>query len=218
MKNFLIFIALAFSSLQLQGQVSESVRNMSAGDNNSLSIIVNGIEPKDVESVWEKFTKQYDGKQKYNRKAKELMIDNATIKTLSDNTVDVYSKAERVGDATQFTLWFDLGGAYLNSKDHPERYQAAVTLLNEFDKETKRFVVNQQLKEAEKALSKLEDQQKSLVKDKEGLEKDIKKAEDKIQGWKKDIDKSVNDQAAKASEIEKQKAEVDRIKTNLSGI
>ena len=218
MKNLSFLIAFMLLGFAINAQVTESMSPMSIGTKNSLSVIVTGLEPKTVEDIWEKFAKKFDGKDKYNRKIKELFIDNATIKTISDNTIDIYSKAEKAGDATQFTVWFDLGGAYLNSQDHPDRYTSGVALMNDFLKETERYKVNNNLKDAEKALSKLEDQKNGMEKDVKGWEKDIQKAEEKIEGWKKDIEKSKNDQQNKQAEIEKQKTEIELIKSDLSKI
>lgn len=218
MKNVVFLVAFFLLAFGATAQVTEVASPMSAGNNNSLSVIINGLEPKTVEDLWKNYVKKFDGKDKYNRKAKELFIDNATIKTISDNTVDIYSKAEKAGDATQLTAWFDLGGAYLSSSAHPERYPAGVAIMNDFLKETERYKVNNILKDAEKTLSKLEDDKKGMEKDVSGWEKDIKKAEEKIADWRKDIEKSKADQEKKQAEIEKQKAEIERIKSDLSRI
>ncbi|HQN57849.1 MAG TPA: hypothetical protein PLR24_11470, partial [Saprospiraceae bacterium] len=77
------------------------------------------------------------------------------------------------------------------------------------------FKINEQLKVEMKALDKLNDNLKSLTRDKDGYEKDIKKAEDKITESRAKIEQNVKDQANKQTEINTQQAKIDKIKADL---
>lgn len=217
MKNTILLILL-LSSFKLTAQVSESLRPMSQGNNNSLTVSFNGISTNDAERIWKKYVDQFGGKSKYTKKAKELFVDNASIGSINDNTIDIYSKAEKLGDDVIFTVWFDLGGAYLSSAAHPTKYPAASDLMSGYIKEVNRFKTSEKLKEEEKKLSGLESDLKDMNRDKENYEKEIKKAEERIADYRSKIEQKVKDQSAKQAEIESQKTAVDGVKSTLDKI
>ena len=217
MKNIILVICLLFS-FRMFSQVSESLRPMSQGNNNSLTVSFNGISTNDAEKIWKKYVDQFGGKSKYNKKAKELFTDNASIGSISENTLDIYSKAEKLGDDVLFTAWFDLGGAYLSSAAHPTKYPAASDLMMGYIKEVNKFRKNELLKEEEKKLESLNGNLKDINRDKDNYEKEIKKAEEKIADYKSKIEQKMKDQSAKQAEIDAQKTVVDGVRSNLEKI
>jgi len=216
--NRLFFLFTCFIPGLMIAQVSEGGKPMTQGTNNALTVTLNGISVSDAEKIWKNYIGPFDGKSKYNKKANELFVDNASIASVSPNTIDLYSKAEKVGNDVNFSVWFDLGGAYLSSIAHPDRYPAAVEVMKGYLREISRFKTNEQLKEEEKKLDKLNSSLKDLTRDKEGYEKDIKKAEDKITESKSKIDQNIKDQAAKQAEIDAQRSVIDKVKSDLDKI
>ncbi|QLH30487.1 MAG: hypothetical protein HWD63_14580 [Candidatus Parvibacillus calidus] len=152
---------------------------MSQGSNNALTVSLTDISVSDAEKVWKDFAKTFGGKIKYNKKEKEYFVDDASVPSVSTNTIDLYSKAEKVGTEVAYSVWFDLGGGYLSSTSNAAMYSNAVSFMKDFLREVERFKINEQLKIEMKSLEKLNDNLKSLTRDKEGYEKDIKKAEEK---------------------------------------
>ena len=211
MKHISIFYFFLYS-YAAQCQVSEGLRSMSQGNNNALVVSLVGVSQNDAEKIWKKYMDEFGGKSKFNKKSGELYTDNASLPTISENTVDVYGKAEKLAS------WFDLGGAYLSNAAHPERYKAGSDIMIGFLKEIERFKISESLKVEERKLDKLNGNLKDLVRTNESLAKDIKKAEEKIADAKLKIEQNTKGQAAKQSEIDAQKALVDGVKSNLEKI
>ncbi|MBK6374550.1 MAG: hypothetical protein IPF67_15795, partial [Saprospiraceae bacterium] len=97
MKHISIFCFFLYS-YAAQCQVSEGLRSMSQGNNNALVVSLVGVSQNDAEKIWKKYMDEFGGKSKFNKKSGELYTDNASLPTISENTVDVYGKAEKLGD------------------------------------------------------------------------------------------------------------------------
>lgn len=200
-------------------KVKETKETIGGGSNNALTVTLYGVNPSDAEESFRSFMKQYDGKR--SSKDGGIFIDNATIKDISgNNTIDVYGIAQgKKGDAEiTFVIAFDLGGAFLNSGEHKDQYKVAEKIVKEFAVKATKEAIEAQLKEAEKAQSKLEDDQKSLEKDKKGLEKDIEEYKNKITKAEQDIVKNKAEQDKKKAEIEAQKKVVGTINDKLKAV
>lgn len=84
--------------------------------------------------------------------------------------------------------------------------------MNDFVREINRFKLNEHLKTEMNKISKMNNDLKKLVSDKDSYEKDIKKAEEKIVDAKAKIEQNIKDQAAKQAEISTQQAAIDKVK------
>lgn len=224
------FLFLCFSFLA-KAQVRETVASMSAGSNNALII---DLEYTDTEKVLDEFEKYVeDFKAKAKKKKGEIFADNAQVKSIGgNNTIDIYAKADKGEMKSILTVWFDLGGAYLSSKTHAEKYVEAEKWLKEFAKRMVKKGIEDELKAEQKKTELLADEQKSLLKEKEKLdrsivdgEKEIKEMEAKIAQTKLNIEKAKQDiitnldkQKVKATDLEKQKESVKKVEAKLKGL
>ncbi len=214
----LLFFLFTILPCVTWAQINEGVKAMSQGSNNALTITLSDIRAKDVENVWKDYMKTMGNKTKYQRKEKEYFADDASLPEVSKSTVDIYSKAEESGKDVQFSVWFDLGGGYLSSSGQPDQYKAAVNVMNDFVREINRYKINEQLKAEMNKMSKMNNDLKKLVSDKDSYEKDIKKAEEKIAEAKAKIEQNIKDQATKQAEITTQQAAIDKVKSDLEKI
>lgn len=214
-KVTLLLTFMIFSIATMFAQVQEGSASMSKGSENAFSLELRSTNQKDVEKAWEKYIKGYKGKVKKDKKSGEFFADDSKIEDMSSNTVDVYSKVTPSGENTTLTVWFDLGGAYLNSSAHGDKVGIAEKMLNDFALSVSVAQVEEQLKEQEKVLKGLEKDQKGLEKDKSNLESDIKKYEQKIVEAKEAIVKNLEAQKNKQVEIETQKKVVSGIQSTL---
>lgn len=216
MKQLTLFLACMFLGLVASfAQVKEVAATMSKGKNNAFTIELQDTNKKDIEKAWMKYLKKYDGKTKKNRKANEIFTDNAEMEELSSNTVDIYSTVVQNGKNCMLSVWFDLGGAYLNSNMHSDKVTIVDKMLNEFGLSVSSKMIEEDLKNQEKTLRKLEKEQKNLVKEKKTLEDDIAKFEKKIKEAKESIQKNLEMQKEAQVAIEKQKTVVKEVKTQL---
>jgi len=198
--------------------VKEGQRLMSKGEKNSYSLIIDGVSRKEIEKNWEKHIKNHDTKSKWDKKKQEYLADNAKVEEISDNTIDIYNKLIESGSSTELIVWFDLGGAYLSSYDHPQKAEFGKKFITDFALRMEKKRVEQYREKQEDMLGDLQDDLKDMKKDKEKMEKDIADYEKKIEEARKKIAEIESNQATKEVEIKTQEEVVEKVKTIRSGL
>ena len=217
MKRFLLPILVLFSSsVFAQSMVTESVVAIDGKSRNSLAIIVKDGKADDVKKAWKKQLKDLKGKVS----DKSIIFgDDCQNKAMGDNTFDVYSTVEDLGDqGIRLVAAFDLGGAYLSTADHPDKYPAAEQIMRRFAIGQAKEVVKGEIDASQKILKGFEKELSGLEKDKKKLEKDIEDYQKKIEEAKVAIEKNVSDQANKKTEIEGLKATIKDLETKEKSI
>lgn len=209
----LLFVLFCFSISF--GQVEEAQKPMSTGVENSLSIIIPGAKAKTVEKLWKKQLKSYKAKTKKMRKTKELFTDDAAIPQLSSNDVDVYAKVVETSDEVLFSVWFDLGGGFLSSETHPEKYGEAEKMLLLFALEVSKTVIKGELDNEQDVLKKYGKQLTKLEKEKARLLKDIENYKAKIKAAEAAVEQNEANQENKKQDIENQTGKVETVKKKL---
>ncbi len=213
------FIVLILSILFIpfgQSQIMESAKVMSQGDKNALTVKLPDTEVKVVEKEWESFIKGYKAKLRKIKKSSEIFADNAKIEDISTNAVDVYALVSQRGDDTELSVWFDMGGAYLNSENHPDQYTKAQGMLNTFLGRVSKTYVANLLNEEQKKLKGLEGNLKDIEKSAANSVRDIAKYEEKIAEAKANIEKCKVDKDGAIKDIEAQKEAVKKVKIQLN--
>jgi translation initiation factor 2B subunit (eIF-2B alpha/beta/delta family) len=227
LKNFAFTFLLSiptifFAQTAIKGEsslVNEGERVMSQGNKNSLAVNLTKTNAKFAEKVWKDYSKQFKGSYKKDKKNDEYFTDNANISAIGGgNTVDLFMKFVETGENTTATLWIDLGGAFVGSKEFKDKYMEAEKLMAEYALKVARDQTQIQLKEQqdaqkdmEKAQKKLEDKNKDLVKDIEDWKKKILKAE-------QDIIANQKAQEDTKAKIETQKKVVDEVQKKLNAL
>lgn len=218
MKVFYTIILLVFATTFSQAQIEEGVRSMSQGSNNSLSLDIPEADSKLAKKVWTKFLKSNTkkGKTKSDKKTGLIFTDDAEIMSLGGaNTVDLYMRFTDVGENVNATLWFDLGGAYLSSEMHGDKYNEGEKFLMRFAIAVAIESTKLELKAEEKKAKELAKQLASLKKKKEGYHRDIEIAENKIKEAEANIEQNIKEQEATNSAITDQDGVVDAVKKRL---
>ncbi|MCH2022311.1 MAG: hypothetical protein MK207_07480 [Saprospiraceae bacterium] len=231
MRNLMFtFFALWFYSSiclgQIKSTIKEETKTNSKGSFNALVMELPGTTGKEVNKAWTKFMKKYKGKTKFERKMNEYTTDDATIKGMSDNTVDIIAKVEEKGaEGTAISVWFNLGVSYLSSKEFSDRYPAAEKILKAFANQVSANMIEEELKLAEKELKELEDLLKKLEKDKVQRNRDIEnykstilKMENSIIKAEDDIKNNEKEQDKTSIDISEQEKVVEDIKSRLKSV
>jgi hypothetical protein len=234
MKNLLLSLCLVSAALSAaSAQIREQNAPMSQGTNTCLTMDLPAAQADHAREVWEKFAKDFDGKTKYDKKTGEVFTDNAVIKDINgNNTIDLYATFRQVGPDVQLSVWFNLGGAYLNSRDHGQAFASGQNVLYRYSREFARHQQQELVKAEKKKAEELQDQLKGLEREKGGLEKDnegllkdiesykkkIAEAEKQIGDNKGKIDNNDRARRAKQEEIEKQNQKVKDAEKTLEGI
>lgn len=209
--GLLLVVTISFAQMQAKGvtelpTIEETEKTMSKGNNSAFFIQVNGTSKGDLEKEWKNFTKGYKAKAKQDRKSKEWLADDAKITALSDNSIDMYADIRYESkDNSSIYVWFDLGGAFVNSETHQEAAKEAEKVLQKFVVQIYKHQAEGVLKGEEKTLSGLEKGLKKLEKDNRDYYKKIEEAKELIAKMEKNIEQNEIDQKKKGEEIDAQK-------------
>lgn len=216
-RHFILAVALLFLILNLNAQVREQTRSMSLGTEPAMVMKIPNTNEKVVADVWQSYVKDaYRGKTKWDRKSKEYFTDDVSITAIGgSNTVDLYAAIDQSGQDVEFVLWCDLGGAFLSSSSHPDRYAEAEKMLAQFSMEVAKAGVQFELDDQEKELKRLEGELKKLQNANDRYHKEIEKAEEAIKKAQEEIVKNEQEQEAALQNIEKQKQVVEGVKKRL---
>ncbi|NND34959.1 MAG: hypothetical protein HKN76_20400 [Saprospiraceae bacterium] len=220
-KGIITFFALAIALplfTQSDYEIREAEASLSRGSQNSFTVVIPYATTSLGEDILKKLMREYKGRPKLDKKSNEWFADDAKLETISDNTVDVYTKfRENLAEHfTEVTFWFDLGGAFLSTASHPDKVVFAHQLLNRYGDMVTEVLIEEELKMQEKRLKELDNDLGKLNKENEGYHKEIDEAQAIIDQMKKDIEINLNAQGVKQSEIEKQRATIDQVKERLS--
>lgn len=212
-----LFALTSIASFAQKITVSESTENIGGGSNNALTVTIYEADIEDINKEWKSIMKDYHAK--VSSQDNGLFADNAVIKPMGNNTVDVYSRAEKGKDnEVKFIAAFDLGGAYMSSSKHPDQYQIAKKMVYDFAMKMTKESIAGQLKAAQKVLEKMNREQKDLEKDQEERKKDIEDYKAKIKKAEDDIVKNKADQEKKKAEIGAQQKVVETISAKDKGV
>lgn len=215
MKKIILACSALFALTAANAQkinVKDGSEKFSNGSHNAYSTTIYETSKDDVESKWKSYLKDFKH-EKVKSDNGEIFGDNVLIKDWGNNPVDVYTKFEEDKTAKTVTMHvaFDLGGAYLTGSDG-DKHSGAKKMLKDFAIKTTKESMGDKVKDLEKVLGKLEDNQKDLEKDNKGYKSDIEDYKAKIKKAEDNITKNEADQVKKKSEIEAQKKVVDDAK------
>lgn len=220
MKTALLSLSLfvAAGALAQKTKVDEKNEKIGGGNNNALVVYIYENTPDNILKEWKSLMRDNDAK--VTTKDGEQFSDNAVIKRINgNNTMDVYARAETGKDGeVKLIVAFNLGGAFLNSKEHSQQYKEAEKMLQEFANKLTKEAIEAQLKAAEKLLGNMTDDQGDLVKKNKNLKEDIEEYKEKIKKAEGEIVTNEEMQKKKLAEIEVQKKVVEDIKKKKSSV
>jgi hypothetical protein len=219
---FLLFISFALlTSLSAQRNgINEVKKGMSMGVKEAFSVNVSNLDTKETEKVLMDYLKDIKGKKgpKKDRKTKEILVDDADFKAISNNTVDVYAVMDGKGDNATVTFWFDLGGAFLSQEAHPEKMEAISDWLYNFSKNTKLRTVELELEAEEDRLKELNKDYDKLQKEQSKLEDSIQKAKEEIARAEEDLKSNAVEQDNSKRTISEQERVIEKVKDKLKKV
>ncbi|HTB07701.1 MAG TPA: hypothetical protein VK806_12185 [Bacteroidia bacterium] len=200
-------LSLCFTSWGQKIKVHESRESIGGGSNNALVVTIYGADENDVEKEWKSMMKDYGAKVS-NQKG-EMFANNAVIKDMGPKTMDIYTRFTEKKGEIEMVVGFDLGGAYMSSSMHADKYKIAEKILHDFAVKMTTEALNDQIKTQQKALSKLQDQEKDLEKDQKNQNSDIADYQNRIKKAQDAIEKDKDAQGKKQTEISNQQQVVD---------
>lgn len=203
---------LSFASIE------ESEDLMSAGFRNSFSVTVPSGDKRLVARVWKDYvSSHFDGRTKYDRKAKEFVTANAKIGPIGPGNTTLIGKPERMGDVTHFTIWLDHDGQ-ISSRRNRRHAREAYSILEDFVLEIEREKVRIHLEAEQKNLRKMENQMRRLKNANERYHREIELAKEHILKMEENIIKNEAEQIEAQDEISLQQELVKGVKDSLERI
>ncbi|MBK7408362.1 MAG: hypothetical protein IPJ40_10055 [Saprospirales bacterium] len=197
MRNLILTLLLLCAYSLMHAQVQEGKAPMSRGMQSAFYVKLENTRAKDVENLWTKYARSLNGKTDDVRRTDEYLTDDATIKGMSENTVDVYALAQEQGSDVVFYLWFDLGGAFLDSRVHGTKADIGKQIAVEFAQTVRADQLETAIKDQGDVLKKLEKDLADFEKDQKESEKDIADYEKKIEEARETIKEAVRNQETK---------------------
>lgn len=170
-----------------QRNVRETEKMMSFGSRPGFRLDFPGATADLVEDLWKDWAKKhYNAKLK--KKSGEWYANELKASSMGSDNFSLYSMVEKTSDGATLTVWYDMGSAFLNSRDKPAQAREVSAALQQFFYDVRRSTYDKQTKDEEKKLKEMEDKNKAMDKTSKQLQKDIddykakiKKAEDEIQ-------------------------------------
>ncbi|NBC08206.1 MAG: hypothetical protein GVY26_13515 [Bacteroidetes bacterium] len=216
---FTIAALLLLPTLALP-QVQEKMLDMSAGQQPALVLEIPSVSQDLVSDFWKQYMKDfYREKPKWQRRDDEWLSDDADLSALgAGNTVDVYAKTEEQGENVEIQLWVDLGGAFLNSREHPARYTEAEKLLLRFALEVAREKMRLDIEAQEDLLKDMNRDLERLASKKERAEREIERAKETIRQAEADIEQNLQEQADMQAKIAEQEKLIKKLQKQRNGL
>lgn len=223
MRKLLLLFAFTFSFTQIQAQIGynieEETRSMSEGVENGIIVSMEMTDVKLAEKLWVDYLKDFGAKPKKVKGTDELLADDADIPGVgAGNTVDVYAIIDDAGGEVEVIVWFNLGGAYLDSGLHPSRYEDAKRFLERYVLSVSKEVVKEELKMEESLMKDLEKELEQLEKQKQKYQDDIARAEETIRAAETGIKENEETQAARQADINSQGKVIEAVKKRLKDL
>lgn len=201
----IIFCSTLFSTFVFAQKikVQNETENLGGGSHPAFTVIVYETDEKTVEKEWKSLMKDY--KAKVSSTGDGLFADNALIKDIGTNTLDIYSKIKKDENGTKLFVAVDMGGAFMSPSQHSSASRVIEKIMETFARKTAIEAVAFQQRMAEKEFDKLTKQNARLIRDNESLHKDIENFKTKIQKAEDEITKNLKEQELSKQNIETQK-------------
>lgn len=211
----LLFIG-TFGFSQNDIKVSEETQSFSHGSHNSIVVNIpfadKDLVLKELKSEMKSWGGKVDGKS-------DLVLKQGKMKETGDKPFDAYGKIVGEGSGgIKVAVAIDLGGAYLSSREHNDKYSVFVKKMKAFASRTAAQAMNDKIATEKKIFAALEKDQKNLIKEKEKKEKDIVDAKKEIEDSEKKLVENKSNTEAKSKELAVQKEKMAGLEELLRSI
>ena len=219
-----LFAIPAFLFAQKDISITETTKNMSAGNQNCYVFLIPQAALKDVQSDWKKYIKK-DSKAKPEDNNGETKILGAVSKNISPLPINIYATFLETSDGIQVSAWFADGTNFISTQANSDRSVGVQNYLHNFAIQEYKDVVKYQLDQEQKKQKDLEKVYDGFVKDQKRSEgnitsynKDIEKLQNKIADEQKNITTAQSNQTTSRADADRQKIKVQQVNDMLNNI
>lgn len=212
---FTLMLLLTVSALNAQIQISEKKVDVD-GSENGYHITIPYGDKKIISKYLKDELKSWKGKVV----TKDFFFaDDCRFKDMGKNTFDAYARIEDITKGgVNVYVKVNLGGAYLNSKDHPGDFKFIEKKLYNFAVNAAKDIIEEEAKVEEKIMkgqgSDLEDIGKSIEKSKDA----IIEAKKVIEASEEAIKKGEEDKLKKEAEIKATTTKIEEIRKRKAAV
>ncbi|MEZ5022294.1 MAG: hypothetical protein R2728_03345 [Chitinophagales bacterium] len=222
LKNIILLSSLLLFQQNIFAQFNVTINEigefMSMGEKTGVEVLLLDADPDQVAKDWKKFMKKYKTKAKQPKKSNEIFADNATIKDMSANTVDVYAIVRPSEYGTKLAVFYNLGGSFVSSQEHPVAFGAAKKMLHEFALEEARIQVDNELDEQNSVLKDLNKELDKMLSSKSKSVKEVEKAKALIEQREQDLAELKQAIETKEQQLSLQKEIIETLKQKTKGL
>lgn len=218
-KTIFAFLLLSLNAFLLPAQknVKEMEKSMSFGTRPGFRLEFPGATTAILESQWKDWAlKNHNARLK--KKGNEWFATGLTSKKQGYEEYSVYSTIEKITDGAALNVWFDLGESFLNSRDNPSLAKDAKNALQQFYHDIRRTTYDEQIKEEEKKLKVLEEDNAALDKNTLALQKSIEDYKAKIKKAEDEIARLSQNQEKGLLNIENQRKKIEDMKRRKTNV
>lgn len=220
MKNTLFYSLLLLGGFAMAQTtaVKDIKAQMTKGMQPGVEVFIPGANEDQVRDAIKDNTRKLKGDDSRIKKSDERFIDDARIKELSDNTVDIHYLIKEEEKGSTLQMFFNMGVVFLSRDMDSAKYQYMNDLVAQIAADATRLNYDELIKEQEKVLEDLMDDKKDALNDIEKAQKDIEKAKKEIADSEqkiKELERMVSDkqtmiatQEGKVKELKDKKAKV----------
>ncbi len=200
-------------------QVVETQRAMQAGINTAFTVLFQDTDHKLVKKTWKNFLQsRFDGRVKYDRKAKELVAEGTMVSGISQEPIDLHASVDRIGRHVELSLWVRMQDEFLRSANKPQQAREARFLLQDFSREVEREKIREELEQEERQFRKMERQYRKLQAAKARYERDIAQARERIERAEENIESNIIAQEEQQEALSVQMQRLEAVRERLNGI
>lgn len=183
--------------------------------NKSFETIIYNSTSSDIEKAWRELMKEYDGKVK---KSKRDLISSSTMIPLFGSTPqNIYFRTYELNDSTsKIIVAIEVGTDYIDPSS--AKGEAAKSFIRTFAFDHSKTKTNAKLESKERENNQLTSKKRQLVREKEKLEKNLKKWKESIEEAELKLKENIADQEKIDAAIIKSEEAVKTTQSELNSI
>jgi hypothetical protein len=193
----------------------ESVQ-FSTGNHEAVVVTIPFAKREVVEAQLKSELKSWKGKLSIN--GSEYQVIQGHSKALGEAKMDVYAKIIENGTEIKVAFAVDLGGKYVNKRDHPSHHKHVYDRAKSFGSKTASASIAKDMDADKKALKLMEKEEKKIEKEIDQSKKDIENYQKKIKESEKNIETKQTELTSKQEEIKAQNGQISERKKTAKRI
>ncbi|MNJ88831.1 hypothetical protein D3C87_63880 [compost metagenome] len=211
MKQLTLFVAALCTTWAIGQEVktSNDKISFSHGSFDAIVVTIPHANKDVIEKELKSEMKDWGGK--YNSSKGEYTAKEAKMKAMGEKYFDGYAKIIESGSEIKVAFAVDLGGAYMNSREHGSQHKEIESRVKKFGQKAAKESVNGMIELETKTLKKLNGEKEDIAKDIERSKKDIEDYKKKIADAEQKIKDNETATQKKESEISTQITKLEEV-------